>query len=105
MFQTAQQGLLAFARRNSRRVEWNVLQKLSAKFQPILYDNLFRIKILAKLKGSGVFRVRVAEEIIEKILPKMCSTLTARKVLRLILRTYKNIPLPNVTRKPGKRLP
>lgn len=35
----------------------------SAKFQPIFYVNLFRIQILAKLKGSRVFLVRLAEEI------------------------------------------
>ena len=38
-----------------------------------------RIQILAKLKGSRAFLVRVVEEVIENILSKTCSTFYCKK--------------------------
>ena len=74
--------------KNSRSLESDVFAKIVLQnFNRSTISNFSKSNPLAKIKGSRVFLMRVAEKVIENILQKMCSTLSVRNVLSLVLRT------------------
>ena len=69
-------------RENTRKTQSRLVLVLFTDWlekQQVCFHWFKRIQILAKLKGSRVFLVRVVQKVIENILSKTCSTLYCKK--------------------------